>query len=160
MLKKKIAFFILILCFINCIGLAFCYFNIENQEVKVSITSKSNNIEGTWKMIYAEMIENDSLKLKDLSNTTFIKIINNSHFSFFNQENDSNENFYGGAGTYRLEGSNYIETLNFTGVEAIKNHVFPFLIEIKGDTLIQSGIEKVEAAGIDRKIIEKYIKLN
>ena len=160
MVKKKIAFFILILCFINCIGLAFCYFNIENQEVKVSITSKSNNIEGTWKMIYAEMIENDSLKLKDLSNTTFIKIINNNHFSFFNQENDSNENFYGGAGTYTLEGSNYIETLNFTGVEAIKNHVFPFLIEIKGDTLIQSGIEKVEAAGIDRKIIEKYIKIN
>ena len=158
--KKKITLIILILCFVNCIGLAFCYFNIENQEVKLNITNKSNGIEGTWKMVYAEMIENDSLKLKDLSNTTFIKIINNSHFSFFNQENDSNKNFYGGAGTYTLEGSNYIETLNFTGEEAIKNHVFPFLIEVKGDTLIQFGTEKVEAEGIDRKIIEKYIKLN
>jgi len=38
-------------------------------------------------MVYAEIIENDSLKLKDLSNTSFIKIINKSHFSFFNQEN-------------------------------------------------------------------------
>ncbi|WP_331365390.1 hypothetical protein [Polaribacter sp.] len=34
--------------------------------------NSSNLIEGTWKMIYAEVIENDSLKLKDLSNTTFI----------------------------------------------------------------------------------------
>ena len=44
--------------------------------------------------------------------------------------------------------------------EINKNHQFPFLIELKGDTLIQSGIEKVEAAGISRKIIEKYLKIN
>lgn len=119
----------------------------------------SKHIEGTWKMVYAETIENDTIKLKDLSNTTFIKIINKSHFAFFNQENTSAANFYGGAGTYTLDGNKYTETLNFTAVEAIKNHQFSFTVEIKGDTLIQSGIEKVEAAGMDRYIIEKYIKL-
>ena len=127
---------------------------------KPKITSISDTkIEGTWKMVYAEIVENDSLKLKDLSNTTFIKIINKSHFSFFNQENTGNKNFYSGAGTYILKDNNYTESLDFTTVEAIKNHKFSFQIEIKGDTLIQSGIEKVEAAGINRQIIEKYIKL-
>jgi hypothetical protein len=120
----------------------------------------SKNIEGTWQMVYAETIENDTIKLKDLSNTTFIKIITKSHFAFFNQENTSNTNFYGGAGTYTLDNNNYTETLNFTAVEAIKKHQFSFKIEIKGDTLIQYGIEKVEAAGINRQIVEKYIKLN
>ena len=110
-------------------------------------------------MVYAKTIEGDSIKLKDLSNTTFIKIINKSHFAFFNQENNGTANFYGGAGTYTLKGDDYTETLNFTAVEAIKKHQFSFKIEIKGDTLIQSGIEKVEAAGMDRYIVEKYIKL-
>lgn len=110
-------------------------------------------------MISAETIENDSLKLKDVSNTTFIKIINKSHFSFFNQDKTSTENFYSGAGTYQLKGNKYTETLDFTTFEAIRNYQFLFQIEIKGDTLIQSGIEKVAAAGIDRAIVEKYIKL-
>jgi hypothetical protein len=123
-----------------------------------SITN--NTIEGTWKMVYAETIENDSIQPKDLSNTTFIKIINTTHFSFFNQENSGTKNFYGGAGTYTLKGDNYTETLNFTSVEAIRNHEFSFNVRFNHDTLIQSGIEKVPAAGINRTIIEKYIKLN
>ncbi len=125
-----------------------------------STPTSSLDIEGTWKMISAETIENDSLKLKDLSNTTFIKIINKSHFSFFNQHKTGTENFYSGAGTYLLKGNKYTETLEFTTVKEIRNHEFTFQLEIKGDTLIQSGIEKVEAAGINRAIVEKYIKLN
>ena len=120
----------------------------------------NNKIEGTWEMVYAEIIENDSLKLKDLSNTSFIKIINKSHFSFFNQENSDTKNYYSGAGSYILKDGNYTETLNFTTVEAIKKHQFSFKTVVKGDTLIQSGIEKVAAAGINRYILEKYIKLN
>ena len=144
---KKILFcFIVIYSFSNC-----------NQETP-SITR--NTIEGTWKMVSAEIIENDSVKLKDLSNTTFIKIINKSHFSFFNQENSGNKNFYSGAGSYVLKGSDYTETLNFTTVEEFKQQQFSFTIRFEGDTLIQSGIEKVSVAGINRHIIEKYIKLN
>lgn len=66
---------------------------------------KPKNIIGTWEMVYAEMIENDSLKIKNLDNTTFIKIINETHFSFFNQEKNGNKNFYAGAGTYNLKGT-------------------------------------------------------
>lgn len=124
---------------------------------KKEVTETS--IEGTWKMISAKIIEGDSIKLKDLNNTTFIKIINKNHFAFFNQEHNSNANFYAGAGTYTLKGRTYTEKLNFTAVEVIKNHEFSFTVEFKGDTLIQSGIEKIKNAGIDRYIVEKYIKL-
>ena len=145
-MKKALFYILIVYSFANC--------NTEKPEIT------QNKIEGTWKMVYAETIENDSIKLKDLTETTFIKIINKTHFSFFNQENSGTKNFYGGAGTYTLEGDKYTETLNFTSVEAIKKHKFPFNIRFSHDTLIQSGVEKVKAAGINRYIIEKYIKLN
>jgi|TARA_B110000116_G_C16480058_1_gene422031 hypothetical protein len=111
-------------------------------------------------MISAESLENGTLKLKNLSNTSFNKVINESHFSFFNQVKNSSENYYSGAGTYLLKGNNYTETLEYTSLKSIRNHPFYFQIELKGDTLIQSGIEKIEVANIHRKIIEKYIKIN
>ena len=43
-----------------------------------------NSIEGSWKLVYADIRENDSLQIKDLSKTDFIKILNSSHFAFFN----------------------------------------------------------------------------
>ncbi len=121
--------------------------------------NSNHAIEGTWKMIYAEINENDSLKIKDLSHTSFIKIINSNHFAFFNQDNNSTKNFYGGGGSYTLKGNHYVEVLNYTGVEALKNHEFPFTIQIKGDTLIQKGLEEVKKAGIKREILEKYIRI-
>jgi hypothetical protein len=36
---------------------------------------------------------------------------------------------------------------------------FAFIITIKNDTLIQSGIEKVESPGINRVNIEKYSRV-
>ncbi|WP_034041808.1 hypothetical protein [Wocania ichthyoenteri] len=119
----------------------------------------NNAIKGTWKMVYAEVKENDSLKIKDLTHTSFIKIINDTHFAFFNQENNSVNNFYGGGGKYILKGNNYTEVLNYIGIETLKNHEFPFTIRIKGDTLIQKGIEEVKEAGINREILEKYVRI-
>ncbi len=138
--------------------MALCLLNCANK-VKTK-ANPSNKLIGTWKMVYAEIKENDSVKIKDLTSTDFIKIINESHFAFFNQEKHGSQNFYGGAGTYTLNGKRYIETLRYTSVEAIKNHEFPFTVQIKGDTLIQSGLEDVKEAGIHREIIEKYVKLH
>jgi hypothetical protein len=135
--------------------LASSLFSCANKDTPIQ-----NKMVGTWELVYAETIENDSLEIKDLTNTRFIKIINNSHFSFFNQEKSSSKDFYGGAGTYTLNGSDYVETLHFTSTEALRNHRFPFKVEFKGDTLIQSGLEEVKAAGLKRNITEKYIKIN
>lgn len=119
-----------------------------------------SDVEGTWKMIYAETKQGDSIQIKDLSNADFIKIINASHFAFINQDYSNVENFYSGGGRYAYEGNQYVETLSFTSVEVIRNHEFPFTVKIEGDTLVQKGIEEVKAAGIKREIIEKYIKIN
>ena len=82
--------------------LASSLFGCDNKD-----TPLQNKIVGTWELVYAETIENDSLEVKDLSNTRFIKIINESHFSFFNQDENSSDAFYGGGGTYTLKGSDY-----------------------------------------------------
>ncbi len=120
---------------------------------------ESNSIVGTWRLVYGEVKEKDSVTIKDLGTSEFIKIINNTHFAFFNQKPGTAESFYGGAGTYSLKGTDYIETLDFIGVENIRGHQFPFTIEVKGDSLIQHGLEEVKEANIKRYIIEKYIRV-
>ena len=110
-------------------------------------------------MIYGDIRENDSTVVKDLSNTNFIKIINKSHFAFFNQNPNDAGAFYGGGGTYKLEGNKYTETLSYTSVDAVRNHKFPFTIEINGDTLIQFGLEEVKEANMKRHITEKYLRI-
>ncbi len=132
----------------------------ETSSVKAPENSIKNSIEGSWKLIYADIKENDSIQIKDLGKTDFIKIINASHFAFFNQEKETSENFMAGGGTYTFNGSDYSETLNFINAPDYRGHVFPFKVEIKGDTLIQQGHEKIEAAGLDRYILEKYIRIN
>lgn len=124
----------------------------EHPNQKVDIT-------GTWKMIYAETLEKDKLKIKNLEHTSFIKIINNSHFAFFNQSEEDSANFYSGGGSYDFDGSNYQENLLYTNAKNLRNHTFSFQVNIKEDTLTQEGIEHIKDAGIHRKIIEKYIRI-
>lgn len=123
-------------------------------------TPVQNKIVGTWQLVYADIVEDDSLEIKDLTHTHFIKIINHSHFSFFNQNTNRSEDFYAAGGTYTLEGNDYVETLSYTSIDALRNHRFPFTVEFKGDTLIQSGLEEVKSAGLKRYITEKYIKID
>mgnify|MGYP001827430807 CR=1 FL=1 len=128
------------------------------EEIKPE-TSKTNSIEGTWKLTYAEIRENDSVQVKDLSSTDFIKIINKSHFAFFNQDRGTDENFTAGAGTYEFDGSNYVENLDFINYLDYRGHSFSFGVEIKADSLIQQGQEKIEESGINRYILEKYVRV-
>ena len=130
-----------------------CSKDVKEQE------QSGSTLEGTWKMTYAEIRENDSVQVKDLSSTDFIKIINQSHFAFFNQERDTQDNFTAGAGTYTFDGSEYVENLDFINFMDYRGHTFSFQVEIKGDSLIQQGHEKIEASGIDRYILEKYVRI-
>ena len=134
--------------------------NIDNKTEGKSFSDLSEiSVEGSWKLIYADIRENDSLIVKDLSQTDFIKIINKTHFAFFNQEKGSDENFMSGAGSYTFNGTDYIETLDFISITEYRGHEFPFKVEIIGDSLIQQGHEKIEEAGLDRYILEKYIRI-
>ena len=152
MMQKSIQLFLITLLFVSCN-------KVNTIKKSVDNSSKKINIQGTWKLVYGEVKENDSVKVKDLSKAEFIKIINESHFAFFNQPYKNQEGFYGGGGSYSLEEDNYKETLNYVSVDAVRGHVFPFTVKIVGDTLIQYGLEEVKEAGIHRDIVEKYIRV-
>ncbi|WP_299886126.1 hypothetical protein [uncultured Lacinutrix sp.] len=125
---------------------------------KITTYTTTQAIDGTWKMIYAEIKENDSIKIKDLTHTSFIKILNKTHFSFLNQNDFDSKQFYSGAGIYSLNGNKYTETITHTPMENIRGVKYTFLLKFKGDTLIQSGIEEIK--GVKRKILEKYVRLD
>ncbi len=131
----------------------------NKSETAVDKPEGPDPIQGTWKMIYAEIREKDSVQVKDLSNTDFIKIINADHFAFFNQDRGTGENFTSGAGSYTFNGKDYTETLDFISLPELRGHEFPFEVRISGDTLVQQGHEKVEEAGLDRYILEKYVRI-
>ena len=145
--------------FVVILALLFFSCKQEKTEDVKELVPHENCIVGTWKLVYGEVREKDSLEVKDLSKSDFIKIINDTHFAFFNQNKETSEGFYGGAGTYELQGKDYVETLDFIGSESFRGHRFPFTVEIKGDSLIQFGTEEIKEANIKRQIVEKYIRL-
>ena len=111
-MKKAVSILVLIITMTSC-----------NSE------KKHNPIEGTWRLISAETIEKDSTFSTFNSKTKMIKIINDSHFAFFNHDlnngkDSTNAVFFGGGGKYTLKDSIYTENLEYfnnliAGIKAI-----------------------------------------
>src|SRR6478609_2292595 len=130
--------------------------------VACNSNKEQNQIEGTWRLVSATATQKDSTFSTFNPKTKMIKILNDSHFAFFNHDlnngKDSTAVFFGGGGKYTLKDSVYTESLDYFNNRAWENNTFEFVIKIKNDTLIQKGVEKVEKLGVDRIIIEKYIR--
>jgi hypothetical protein len=108
---------------------------------------------GTWKLIKGTVIEKGDTTITDYTQkVSFIKIINDNHFAFLqhdlNKGKDSTAVFVAGGGNYSLKNSVYSEHLEYCSAREWEGNDFVFNIQIKNDTLIQSGVEKVESAGI------------
>ncbi|GAB2799585.1 hypothetical protein GCM10027275_51840 [Rhabdobacter roseus] len=118
-------------------------------------------LEGTWELISATTMERDSTFSTFDSTRSMIKILNKTHFAFLNHTIDANTvaPYSAGGGKYTLVDSTYTEHLDYFSDPAWENHTFSFTVNIQNDTLIQKGVEKVEALGIDRVIIEKYTRV-
>ena len=119
---------------------------------------------GTWKLITGTVIEKGDTVVTDYTqNISFIKIINETHFAFLQHDINKGKGpdsiFASGGGNYSLSDSVYTEYLEYCSARNWEGNDFIFTISIKNDTLIQSGIEKVESAGITRLNIEKYIRV-
>ncbi|WDF58635.1 hypothetical protein PQ462_18135 [Flavobacterium sp. KACC 22758] len=145
-MKKAVSILVLIIAMTSC-----------NSE------KKHNPIEGTWRLISAETTEKDSTFSTFNSKTKMIKIINETHFAFFNHDlnngkDSTNAVFFGGGGKYTLKDSTYTENLEFFNNRQWENNKFEFTVKVKNDTLIQKGIEKIEKLGVDRIITEKYVR--
>ena len=145
-MKKAISILILIITITSC--------NSEKKEIPLA---------GTWRLISAETTEKDSTFSTFNPKTKMIKIINDSHFAFFNHDLDNGKDstnavFFGGGGKYTLKDSTYTENLEFFNNRQWENNKFEFTVKIKNDTLIKKGIEKIEKLGVDRIIVEKYVR--
>ena len=122
-------------------------------------------INGTWKLISGTTIEKSDTVVTDYTkNKSFIKIINDTHFAFLQHDLDKGKDsaaavFVAGGGSYSLTDSTYAEHLEYCSAREWEGNDFTFTVTIQNDTLIQRGIEKVEAAGVDRINIEKYIRV-
>lgn len=143
----------------------FCLFVVACQSNKPETAQqKSLPIEGTWKLLSGTIIEKgDTTVTSYTENVSFIKIINDSHFAFLKHplvgNKDSTVTFDAGGGSYTLQDSTYTERLEYYKDKVWENNDFKFTVSIKNDTLVQTGIEKVEKAGVDRLNIEKYVRL-
>ena len=137
-----------------------CGVKTKNEELKQAPLP----IIGTWQLISGTTIEKGDTTVTDYTkNLSFIKIINDTHFAFLKHDltkgKDSAAAFGAGGGTYSLKDSLYTEHLEYCNAREWEDNDFKFIITINNDTLIQSGIEKVENAGVNRLNIEKYTRL-
>jgi len=118
------------------------------------------SLKGTWKLLTGILIEKGDTVVTDYTtDKSFIKIINDSHFAFLSHilKKDTTD-FSAGGGSYTLIGNNYTEHLEYCNAKEWEGHDFSFTVTITGDTLVQTGVEKIEAQGIERINTEKYIR--
>ena len=132
---------------------------------KATDSGKSSvKLNGTWQLIQGITItKGDSVFTDYTKKQRMIKIINDSHFAFLkhdvNVPKDSALNFDAGGGSYSINGDQYTEHLDFYNDKNWEGKTFAFTVSLNNDTLVQKGIEKVEGAGIEREIVEKYIRV-
>ena len=123
-------------------------------------TPSENSVTGTWKLISGTLIDKGDTTVTDYTkNLSFIKIINDSHFSFLLHDTDSTATYSSGGGRYDLVDNKYTEHLEYCSDRQWEGHDFSFTVTIKGDTLVQQGVEEVESAGVSRLNIEKYVRV-
>jgi hypothetical protein len=138
-------FFLLVLCITAC----------QKQD---------NRIQGTWQLISGTLVEKGNTTVTEYTkNISFIKIINNTHFAFLQHDlkkgQDSSAVFVAGGGHYSLINNQYTEHLEYCSARNWEGNDFNFTISFKSDTLIITGVEKVESAGVNRVNTEKYVRL-
>jgi len=134
------------------------------QQTKQNVPETPNGLEGTWKLLSGTLIEKGDTTVTDYTRkVSFIKVINGSHFAFLqhdlNKGKDSTASFSAGGGAYTLKDSAYTEKLEYCTAREWEGNEFHFTISIQNDTLVQRGVEKVEAAGVERLNIEKYVRV-
>lgn len=146
----RVTLILVIFVFISC-----------KQSIKIE-KEHPNPITGTWELISATTIQGDSIFNKDLKDKKMIKMINDSHFAFLNhdinKEKDSLKYYTSGGGKYKLSGNKYVEYLEYCSARGWEGHKFEFTMKVKGDTLVQRGVEIIEKLGVEREIIEVYLK--
>lgn len=135
--------------------------NSKKEQPAAATTSPLN---GTWKLISAKSVENkDTTVTAPVAGQETIKIFNDSYFAFFTHDLkhgvDSPAVYGSGSGTYTLVNDVYSEHLEYCTYREWEDKDFSFVMQIKKDTIIQNGIEKIDSLNINHEIIETYVRI-
>lgn len=127
-------------------------------------TQENLPIIGTWKLLSGTLIEKGDTTVTDYTKkTSFIKIINDTHFAFLSHDlakgKDSSASYSSGGGKYEIKGNKYTEHLEYCTAREWEGNDFEFEVTIKNDTLVQQGVEIIEKEGINRMNIERYVRV-
>lgn len=119
---------------------------------------------GTWRLITGTTMDKKDTVVTDYTkDKSFIKIINDSHFSFLSHDLNKGKAlpalFSAGGGSYSLNGDEYTEHLEYCSDREWEGNDFKFKVTINNDTLVQTGIEKIDSIGVDRINTEKYVRV-
>ena len=134
-----------------------------NENKKTTAETNAPSIVGTWELVSAKIItQGDTALTFPVKDQKMLKIFSTESFAFFkhdiNKGTGDRAVFESGAGTYTLKGEDYAEHLEFCNYRGWENQDFKFKLRLKKDTLIQSGVEKIDSLNIDREIVETYVK--
>jgi len=146
------------------ISISLILFSCNSSVQAPETTSAKKPIEGTWKLLTGTLIEKGDTVVTDYTKgKSFIKVINDDHFSFLGHDLSKGKNadsmFTCGGGGYQLHDSSYTEHLEYCNAREWEGHDFTFTVTINSDTLLQKGIEKIDSLKVDRLNIEKYVRL-
>lgn len=135
-----------------------------NTKTAPSTPTATSPLTGTWKLISAKSIKNkDTLTTAPVAGQETIKMFNDSYFAFFTHDLthgvDSPAVFGSGSGTYTLVNDVYSEHLEYCSYREWEDKDFSFVMQIKKDTIIQSGIEKIDSLNINHEILETYVRI-
>jgi hypothetical protein len=141
--------------------LIYCSCSQQAGQTKQAAASSATGVTGTWKLLTGTLIENGDTTVTDYTiNKSFIKIITPTHFSFLSHTlRKDTTDFSAGGGRCIINDTSYTEMLDYCSAKEWEGQQFNFTLHLQSDTLVQSGIEKVEAKNINRMNIEKYVRV-
>lgn len=148
------------------LALAFMLFSCSNCKKECPSTDTKPFI-GSWQLLSSEYIKKDTTISNVVPGQTMIKMITPTHFAFFSHDTlkgavDSLASYMSGGGTYTFKNNKYVEHLEYCTAREWEKHAFEFELEVKGDTLVQTGIEELEELGLGKEnllLVEKYIRI-
>ena len=124
---------------------------------------KSFNIEGVWKMVQSQTI-NENKSVIDFPGKKIVdetKIWSGNNFMFIARAKTDTiiEDVYG-VGTYKLQGNTYEENIRIMNYKPWEGKTIKMTLEIKNDTLIQTfPVDDKGQMDKNWAWIEKYIQI-
>lgn len=139
----------------------FFYFLLIVFIIGAGTPQKSSKIEGAWRTVYIRGVSNGSVyySFSGGNSEGQIKIWSKDHFIFAGElKFDTLVSDTYGAGTYKLNGTQYEETLSYCYYKPYVGQTVKMTLEFKNDTLIQTILEDNGKFDKSNYWLEKYVR--